>query len=129
MNSARRSGNHPLDLSFRPRVARVYVCTCYTLTNERSETWRNGPKADTIHAATTNGSPIVSWLLIRYLVLLLSNSPYTLRARARQPTVLLSPAPTAVGVSTVCRDRLPPTVNGRTFARHRAVISQRRYMT
>lgn len=48
MNSAPYSENHPLD----SRVARVHA-----LANERGET---GPKADTIHTATTDGSPIVA---------------------------------------------------------------------
>lgn len=84
MNSAPHSENHPLD----SHVARVHA-----LANEHGET---GPEADTIHTATTDGSPIVGWLLIRYLVLPLSQIYLT--HRPAQPTTPLSPAPTAVGV-------------------------------
>jgi len=55
--------------------------------------------------------PLSPRLLIRYLVLPLSNSPYT-RARARatnQPHCRPLPRQSA---PTVRRDRLPPTVNG-----------------
>lgn len=67
-----------------------------TRTRIRERAWRNGPEADTIHTATTDGSPIVGWLLIRYLVLLLSQIYLT--HRPAQPTTPLSPAPTAVSI-------------------------------
>lgn len=75
MNSARHSqGNHPLD----SRV--LFAARVYT----RKRTSGTVPKGRyDSRDATTNGSPIVDWLLIRYLVLPLSNSPY--RASLSRP--------------------------------------------
>lgn len=71
------------------RTSHVYTCS-------RTSMEKRGPEADTIHTATTDGSPIVGWLLIRYLVLPLSQIYLT--HRPAQPTTPLSPVPTAVGV-------------------------------
>lgn len=96
MNSARHSqGNHPLD-------SRPFRRAWYT----RERTSGTGPKGRyDSHDATTNGSPIVGWLLIRYLVLPLSNSPYTPRARtrARQPTITITTTPILSSASAASR--------------------------